>query len=308
MAYTSESTKGGGRLIKKLLRLQMITIYLAVAMLGFSTWSWWQYAYSSPNRVFWDMVDNSLSTNSFSKKVVQDDSQQGIVQLTQSQLAPKQLINSQTTIRQAGPPTAEVVTQSLGTPRDDYVRYTKVQTSQKSTTGKDLDFASLLNQWGKSQQQSEATSGQLYNETTLSVIPFGNLTAQQRQKMVKLMKDTNVYTYSLSRKDQKSAGRNSYTYKVDINPQAYIGMLKEYGRMVGLTQLEAVDASQYAQAQPVSVDLTVDGWSHQLTAISFGGGSRVEHITAYGALTKLEGEPSKTIPVEELQAKLQAVQ
>jgi hypothetical protein len=77
--------------------------------------------------------------------------------------------------------------------------------------------------------------------------------------------------------------------------------------MVGLKQLEGLDPSQYASAEPLTFKMKVDVWSQKLTGIEYADGQRKERISGYGINHDVV-LPKETIPVQELQAKLQEAQ
>lgn len=303
-------SRQGGSMIKRLFTPTKVIVYMALIIVGLSCWSWWKYIYNSPDRVFWGMVNNSLSTTAFTKSVVQDDGQQKIEQVTSVRTSPMPLANSRTVITQGEPQTARVVTESVGTPVNDYVRYTTLQTSQKGQDGKALDFSKVLYIWGKSTADPSTTNGQLYNEAVLGLIPYGNLNARQRADLIDTMKKSNVYFYNVAKKTKGPMGRTMYVFNVELSPRGYIAALKEFGAAEGLTQFDGIDPAQYQNAQPISVELTVDGWSHLLAETSFGGGSRVEKISGYGSVAALTAAPADkdTIPTDKLRERLSTIQ
>lgn len=303
--YKTSGRVGVGKKISRFFTPVGLIIIAAVIVLITSVGTWWQYVYNSPDRIFWGMVDNSLQTTSFTRTATQGDGQQKIVQVTQTNTTPTQLSNSKSTITQ---PNALVVTESIGTPSADYVRYSDIKTTQKTADGKDIDFSKIKDIWGKSDAYgSNATNGQLFNESILSVIPFGNLNASQRRALVAEMKKSNVYVF-VQKGSQRHGLRTTYDYTVQINPVPYIGVLKQFAKDMGLTQLDAVDPSQYQQTQVVTVDIKVDNVSHELTELSYNKGARVEKLSGYGNLHTLQQPPTKSISVQELQYRLQSIQ
>jgi hypothetical protein len=84
-------------------------------------------------------------------------------------------------------------------------------------------------------------------------------------------------------------------------------MLKQLGHDIGLTQLENVDPSTYANSTPVDFQVSVDVWSGQLRSINYTSGDRTESLSGYGIKSTIK-PPEKYISIEELQAKVQAIQ
>lgn len=308
MAKNKLSNSGGvSSKVSKVFTPVTVMVYLAVLVLAGSAWAWWHYIYNSPDRVFWDMVGNNLQTSAVTQKSVQDDGQQKVEQITVLQTTPQQLVNSRTTMIQRTPVT-RIVTENIGTPVLDYVRYTDIATSQKNTNGKTVDFSPILNKWGKATvADPRITNGQFYSQATLSAIPFGSLNGVDRDKLIKHVKANHTYTV-LSSTTQKKEGRTVYNIKVRVDMVGYIKMLKEYADDVGLNQLKEVDATQYESQSPVTIEVQVDGWSHTLNSVSYNDGERVDTFSAYGTTTALQGEPKGAISVEELQYKLQSIQ
>lgn len=290
--------------VRKLLHPITIILLAAILLFALSLWSWWQFVFNSPDKIFWGMVQNNLRTSAFSRTTIQDDGQQQVAQVTETTILPTPLANNQTTIIQ---PEAKVVTESVGTPFRDYVRYTNVSTSRLNAAGKPMDFSSVLNVWGASTADNSVTGGQLFNKTVLGIVPMGIINAQDRAEVYKAMHDNNVYVYTKA-KTVGSGLRRTYVYDVKVNPVAYVTVLKTYAETLGLTHLKTIEPSQYESTQPISVQLSVDSLSRQLTEVSYGNGARRELYTAFGSTKQLQPAPTKTIGIDELQYRLQTIQ
>lgn len=281
---------------------------VAAGVIVLATGGAWLYVqHNDPDRLFWAMMNNNLSTQAVSRTALQDDGQQKVRQVTEAQTSPDALANGQTTIVQGGEQGATAITESIGTPTADYVRYTKVETSQKGADGAPLDFSGVLNVWGVSKSEDGTTSGQLYNEAVLGLFPVGSLTASQRKALIGQMKDTNAYTFMLD-KTERHGARVTYIYNVKINPVAFVSVLKQFASDMGLNQLKNVDPNQYSSTQPIDVQVSIDNLSRQMTRVSYSDGYRVETLSGYGSLKPLQQPPTKTISVDELQYRLQSVQ
>jgi hypothetical protein len=293
-------------------RWAKIFTILAVVIFGISGWAWWHVVRSDPERTFYSALDNSLRTTGVSRRVAQDSGQQKLNQevfLSQgAQHVARSTTTSTTAIEQAGNESTTVKTEAIGTPTADYDRYLSIDTTQKSADGKQLDFTSLLNIWGKSETAPGLTSGQLYNESALGVVPIGNIGADKRGELLKLIRDNNVYELNEEHVERKiEQGRPVYTYEVTVSPEPYINMLKQFAAAMKLTHLQNIDASQYKDSSPITFKIKVDVWGQQITQVEYQGGSRTEKYGSYGVQRGFS-VPTDTIPVEELQAKLQSIQ
>jgi hypothetical protein len=201
-----------------------------------------------------------------------------------------------------------VETESISTPSEEFVRYTAIETPQESPTGEQLNFEELIGIWGKTSNQQTQQPGELYGESVLGVVPTANLSMAQREQLMQTIRENNVYEYDESALEREiKDGRPTYVYSVSVAPKAYIMLLKQFGSMVGLRQLEGLDPAQYEGAQALQFKLTVDVWSQRLTGIEFAGGERIETTGGFGINYDVE-LPQDSIPVEELQAKLQQAQ
>lgn len=282
----------------------------ALVLAVFSFWAWWHYVRSNPERTFYAAVSNSMRTTSVSKRVVQETPGSKLEQDLEVVSSPGHVVRADTVISQDGETKTAVRTESISTPREDYVRYNDITTDQKSqSSGKVLDFSELAGVWGKTEQPDKTkTTGELYGETTLGVVPIGNVPANKRVEIMDFVRAHEVYKFDASKTERKLVeGRPTYVYKVQVSTEAWVGMLKRFGRAMGLTQLEDVDPANYRQSQPIEVNMTVDVWSRQFKTLAYPGGGRTESLGGYG-LRHDVNLPEKTVPVEELQRKLRAIE
>lgn len=285
------------------------TVLVGIIILIGAAYSWWHWVYSSPKHVFDRMIATSLSSNSVTRTVKQDDGVQILDQTSQLTLLPNKRVHATNTLRQVADAGTVVDTESIATPTTDFVRYTGIKTSQKNSAGKNFDFSSVIGVWGKADDQ-DATSGgaQLFTQNLLGVMPVANLSAQQRKDLVKLIKSTNVFkTDYKATKRANEDGRPVYSYDVTVEPKSYVAMLKLFARDVGLRQLEGVDPAQYEGSDPLKFTFDVDVWSGQLRNITYKDSQRSEHMSAYGAQLLVE-TPANAISLQDLQEKLQKIQ
>jgi hypothetical protein len=307
----ARGAKGAKRAFKPLNLLVFVATILFIGSVG----SWYYHSKTNPERLFWGMIQNNLATSSVTRAVTQDDGQQTLRQIVQIQTSPRHLVNSQSVITQGENEATRVVTESIGTPTTDYVRYKEIRTVQKSVNGKELDFSGVKGVWGKTDPKQDAagatvTAGQLYNELVLNMIPFANLNPNDRIALVEELKDKKVYKFQQVKVERNQLlARPTATFNVEIAPAQYIAVLKTFGSKVGLTQLKNLDPARYASAQPVAVQVTIDSWSNQLKQMVYmvnGRPDRVERFSAYNSKKHLNDPPTQTISIAE--SKLQSIQ
>ena len=296
-------------MITTFLRAQRTRIFWVVLLLilsGVGLNSWYRSIYSDPRRVFSAMIENALQTGSVTKKVTQIDANQSLEQTVRLQTGKEHIAHGVTNISQQGAASATVMTESIGTPTTDYVRYRSIETDQKGVQGNDLDFSEVVGVWGETPSTGE-TSGDIYNETALGVIPFGNVSNDDRKRLMSMVRELDVYRVEYANVQRvDTGGRAAYEYTVKVLPQAYVAYLKEYARSVGLTHLENINPDQYANADAIEFTVRVDILSRRLVGITYQNG-REERFVSYGGRVPVS-KPTETISVDELQEKIQSVQ
>lgn len=306
MSKTSQSDSMNDNRQGKLTALFFVA---AVLIFAFSGWSWWHNVRSNPTRTLYAAINNNLRTRSLTRHVVQDSGSQKLEQDVKLILSPEAIAQGSTTITQEGSVNATVKTESISTDSEEYVKYTKIQSDQKNADGRETDFTELLNIWGKTESaQTGGQPGELYGESVLGVILTANLDAHDREALMKVIRDNDVYQFDESTLVRKTEnGRPVYVYDITVAPSSYITLLKTFGKMVGLAQLEGLDPQQYANAQPLEFKIAIDVWSQHVTEVEFAGGERSEYTSGFGINHEVS-LPKDTIPVQELQQKLQQVQ
>jgi hypothetical protein len=296
-------------MITTFLRAQRIRIFWVVVVLlallaGLIVW--YKNIYSDPRRVFDAMLENSLRTTSVTKQIIQGDESQSLDQRLRLQNGEVHTVQGVTDLRQTGLASAEVITESIGTPTADFVRYRSINTDQKREDGGELDFSKVLDVWGRT-EASQETSGELYNETVLGVIPIGNMPAADRKKLLELARELEVYKVEYARVQRTvTNGRPTYEYTVKVLPEAYVTFLKAYAQSVGLTHLRNIRAADYKDATPLEFKVVVDVYSRRLSSINYASG-RNERYLDYGQQTDVV-VPKDSVTVEELQSLIQQVQ
>ncbi len=285
-----------------------IVVLIVVAVSGCV---WWRKVYSDPGRVFWGMLSSNLSTQSVTRRVIQSSEEGKLDQTTMLSLGSQSTAHSLTTLSQPGAAGNDtVVTENIGTPDADYVRYQSIDTSQRDKDGKPLNFTNVLGVWGKGESGalSGQTGAQLLNQSIIGVIPFAPLDKQSRQHLLDMIRTQQVYTTDYKKVTRRhQTGRLVYDYEVTIKPEAYVAMLKTFTKGLGLKQLDNVNPADYAGRPTQKVVFTVDVASRELTDIHYTGTNRDEQYSSYGLQT-ITDIPTHTVPVSELQTRLQQLQ
>jgi len=292
--------------IKNSTTAQRITLVAVLIFVVFGC-VWYRSVYMSPRNVFWGMIDNNLATESVTRHVVRDQGGQTLDQYMQLQFGSSNSAHNLISVKQSGDTGEnEVKSETIGTPKNDYSRYVTIKTPQKTAGGQPIDTSKLVNVWAKTDDSKagQPSSAQYFQQSILGIVPYANLNYQQRYELVKLMQDKKAYDFSGEQpKSEKLNGRAVYVYAVSISPKAYIEMLQKFTKYMGLGEM-GLDPSQYEGAAPLKVEMTVGKLSRQLLKIKYVDGGQEETYSAQG-LEQAVGLPSKTIPISELQDRIQ---
>ncbi len=279
-------------------------LVLSIALLGISGWFWWSGVVMNSDRAFNDMLSRSLQTDSVTRQVAQNNAQGSVDQLVRLDLSPTPTAQTVTKVKQPGPKGPSLVTtETIGTQQQDYIRYRSI--SSPSVANAD-DVKKVVGTWGT--REAGTAPATFFDEAVIGLVPFGNLNSADRQAIRKLQNNQNVYSYTKVDRARQN-GRPVFIYKVSIGPQALIASLAEYSKLTGLgdsSQLDPKDKA-YANMPPLKVDMTVDALSRQLTRIKYSDSARAENYSGTGLKTPIT-KPSQTIPIAELQKRLQSLQ
>lgn len=250
-----------------------------IALLIGAVLAWWFAVYLSPRRVFWGMLDRSLSTTAVQQKTVQQAGQNGLFQVTELQFGQQNAVHIATTI---GRKNSTVTTENIGTPNADYIRYTGIQTAQKNKNGQNYDFSGFLNEWAKAPKNHAP----LFQQVRIgvgngSLIPFGYLPQNERQEFIQNARGSDAFLTDFSHvKKIHKHGQLRYVYKVKIEPVAYVGIEKLFAQDIGSTLLNKIDPNEYQGQPPIKIILSVNARSHRVVKITYPG--KLAHTETYG--------------------------
>lgn len=306
MAVTGKTTKTKkSTVFSRMAPATKFLYFVALIVLLASVFAWWQFVRNTAENTFESMLDNSFRTASVTRRVTQDSGSQSLDQIVRLQNQTQHVAHGKTILTQkVGEESTVIVTESIGTPTSDYIRYAEITTDQKTPKGDKINFGKVLNVWGKSEVTAEDSIGELYQDNALGLFLFGDFSSDQRQNLLNLIKDNNVYStnYGSAKKFTKN-GRNYYAYRVSIKPSSYVKLLKLYGEYVGINQLASLNPDSYENAQELTFNVTVDILSQRLDTISAVSGERQESFSGYGIIQPIE-IPTDTISLPDLQKRL----
>lgn len=284
----------------------LVTV-LVFAVLAFcaSGWLYWTKVFADPDKVLSASISKNLSTNSITRHVVQADSSGGIEQTSRiSFFASEATAQSKTELTQkvSAIRDTKVTTETIGTKSTDFVRYVSLEGAD-GVPGAD-NLKKLLGTWAKKESNPEqGTSTDFLNEALFGIVPFGRLDEASKKQLIDMINEKNLYKYSSAKKEMKNM-RPVYVYRMSINIEDLVQILSEYARITGLADPSQFNSEDYKGSPPISVDLTIDILSRNLTGVTYNATNRTEEYSGWNIYSPAD-LPNDAIPIEELQKRIE---
>lgn len=259
-----------------------------------------------PERVFWDTIKNSMSTNGVTLHIDEKSGTANDSQSIQYSLGSTNHIHALRSVTQNG---TTVKTESIGTDSKTFTRYTEVKTPKK-----DMKLDKVLNVWAD--PTSNGTTAQLLPQVALGLalplgavpVPIGYINPDDRNAIIKTMQQRVLYQVDFSKvKKHSEKGRLLYDYSVSMQPQLYLDTLKAFAQKTGVKDLDNIDTAQYANVGTIKVKLTIDAHAKTLVAVTDSQQGYTETYDGYGVQTNVT-VPGSAISMSELQKRLSALQ
>lgn len=268
---------------------------------------WYFKVHLSPERVFWSMINDTLSTSGISRTVVQTSPGGGSTE--QSQLnfgVPTTVLVKKTIQDSSSGPTSTVVIEGLGTDKADFQRYLKVD--RLTADGKPLDYSPVYGLWIKTNESQGGTStdSTILSQALLGAVLIGNLNPQDRKAVVQLLHN-GAYEIDTNNVITTKVGNHKvYTYNVKVALNPYAKALVLYASTMGLASASTVNPSNYGPNDKLEMKISVDKMSRQLVRINYTNADIVENYGSHGIFHNI-ADPDKITPVKTFQQKLQQI-
>ena len=258
---------------------------------------WWTKVYQNPQRVFEAMLANNLTTTSVTKTIDVSGEQNTLSQTVRLQLGAINAADWRVTTKQGN---VSATTQSIGTPKADYVRYTKIGGVDRQRAAK------ILNVWGKNGSAS-LFSQALLDVNYAPVPPLGVVSPVERQDMLRFMKDQQIFTPDYSSvKSVVVNGRKAYEYQVSVAQAPYVRLMQAFETDLGLTALQDLSATQYQNEPAQVLTIDVDKLAHTMLRLKYKAAGYTATYQDYG-VTQSITIPNKTIPLDQLKKQAAAL-
>jgi hypothetical protein len=256
---------------KKVLTTQQIIAIaitvLAVIMLGL--WLLYTEIYLKPSTVFWSTINQNLQTGYISKTVTQTTGTQTLTEATNIQF--KGSLIAHTTLiltNKSGLSTSSVITETYGTDKQDFLRYTEIKSSTSANP------KNTINVWAVNNKNNQQIIEILSDALMSSPLMYGYLSSSQRADIINQMHDHNVFTINFANTSTnvKYDGKRIYTYDVAINLQSYVQVFRAYLQDLGQSNL-ALQIGQPAAGSTYKATLYINPASRQILKMVPDGSS-----------------------------------
>ncbi len=290
--------------VKSVLVLILILIIVLALQRAYST-------ITKPDHVWNDLLTNTLSTKSVTKRTLTSRESESIEQITQISFLEEPRIHAVVELKQKNQDnsSSKIVTETITTRQNDYSRYVSIHTGAKNPQGKPISYRSVEGLWGKGSDEELAglTPAQNLQRAVIGLVPVANIPEKERSGIINDIISRNIYEVDQTKTvGEKVNDRAVWTFVVKVKIADYIPILKKIFPKVGLGDIAYLDEASYSSAPAEELKISVDKFSHQLVQLKYNDGSS-EQFSGHGLRTIIQ-DPAKTIPLAEIQQKLQAAQ
>jgi hypothetical protein len=257
----------------------------------------------SARNVFWGAVNNSMAATALTISTTASTSGTTENILNQIDFGQHPSTLTLTTLSNG---TAKAKTETLTTPKAEYVRYDSIH---KVIHGKSVNFSHVIGVWAKTTSFTGSVIPPTFPQVLLDQLlplPMGNLTPGERTDFLQQMQDAQIYTVNFSSaKKTTYQGRAAYVYAVSIQPVLYLQLIKSYAPDVDMRQDDQLNPNSYGGESNVSATWTIDAKAKELVKVDYGSG----HTQTYGGwnVPITTPTPTHTVSASELQHRLGAL-
>jgi hypothetical protein len=295
-AHSALASAFGGRTVLKLIGI------LAAIVLVVGGIFWYKQIYTDPERVFWGMVNNNLSTISLSKDISQNGTNASSQEYTMLAFSPSPAVRDIKEVSSKNANTSSTIKiESIGTPADTYQHYVLIKQSSK-TGKKSPDYSKVYSLWLKNSGSNQHET-QLFSNAIYSAMLFGNLQLSQRNQTVGYLKDAYHVDFTQVKKESVN-GRKTYSYNVKLGLRNYAKAANFYAKTLGLPNSGQINPNNYKPTEEVSLVFNIDVLSRQARSIQYLSSGATEKYSTYGVVPNFK-PPTHTVSYETLQKTVQ---
>lgn len=284
-----------------------LLLLASLLLFGASGYYWYNSVLMNPDRIINGMLDKSLQTSSVYRTLDLEQDRSTVKQNDYVAFSPAPLAKSVTSLSETSEVgKTTVVTERIGTKSADYVRYTDIDVKGNNQPN---DFSSVVGTWGKREADPQnGLSPTFLNELLdlFIVVPFGNLTNEQRTVLKNEISKVGLYKIE-NRQIDYINGRPVLSLKMNMKPQSLIQVIAKQAELTKKDSAGQLDPDAYADAPDIRVAMQIDVLSRHVRMIELAELNRRETYHGYNSPSQTQF-PDKTISIDELQTRLQAVE
>ena len=281
-------------------------VFVGIIFAGASAFLWYTKLYMNQDRRFWTAVENSMSTPSVTRTLIQGGTGNQVVQQQQFLFSPNVVSNSKVQYTQKSSTIdTEVETRGVTYLDAQYSMYTKFTTNQKNKDGSAANIDDLLNKWegtistgGDTDQARTNYVGEL-----VTLVIFGNFDANYRRDVMHELRANNVYKVDFAGATTDEVNGDTVTmYPVSVGLKKYAELLVNSFRHAGLGDFPQLDPSTYKDDARIPLTIAINKRTNEIVGVSFG--SRQEQYESYGVAKTID-RPNAVYGTGELETAVQ---
>lgn len=286
-------------------------VTLAVVLAIVSGYLAYSRIYLTNERRFWRSISNNLSLYSVTRTTENGGTGNKSIEQTRFSFGANPQQNKISSISAKNATTeSNVTTQTITTPKTQYVKYLEIFSTEKKQDGSTYDFSSIKNIWAKQDEQSSAEAADqqrlTFEQSLITLAPFGNLTASAKRQVMSELFKSGAYQVDYKRATHSVIDNEKFiTYSVKVQTKKYVTVLQNFLTVAGYGSFPPLQASNYPENARLNAEFIVKERDNSLAAISYNGST--EKYSGFGVLRQAD-LPKNTISTTELQAKLQSAQ
>lgn len=271
--------------------------FLGATAVAFAAVFWYYKIYADPQKVFWGMVENNLSTKGLTKGSSQSTGSFEGSELYQISFNPTVGVrNVRDVVDHTQQPPTHVTMEALGTANADYQHYILID--RPAAEGKKkADYSKVYNMW----LSSGEGNAQLISSQLFGPFLFGDFSQNLRSGMINDLKKAYKVNFASSHKLNLN-GRTTFAYDVEVGLHEYAKAAQKYARALGLGLADQIDPASYPADAKTNVTVYVDALSRQVRKLEYRGNSS-EDYQSYGVPVKIN-PPKQVVTSEEFQKAL----
>ena len=265
-------------------------IFVGVVLAGTSAFLWYTKLYMTEDRRFWMAVENSMSTPSVTRTLIEGGTGNQVVQQQQFLFSPNMVSNSRVSYTQKSATIdTEVETRGVSYLDAQYSQYTKFTTNQKNKDGSNANIDELLNKWEGTVAAGDDTDQSRINYASelVTLIILGNFDANYRRDVMQQMRSNKVYQvdYAGATNDEVD-GQKVRLYPVTVGLKKYAELLVGSFKQAGLGDFPALDPSSYNDEARIPLTIAINQRTNEIVGVSYG--SRQEQYESYGVIKTVD--------------------